>query len=933
MHNFFIRIPTKPWLTCVKTALVSALIILSLTACGETKDTATLISEAVDYQKKGNDNAAIIQLRNALQQEPNNGQARFLLGSLYQQNDNLLSAEKELNRALDLGMDAHRVLPVLSQVLFDLGKFQQLLDTTEQYTENGSDEIQLLRAKALLAVRKAEEAKIIFDQLLTKKPDHPGALTGLAQYALLENDLALATEYSDQAIAKNPENLDAWVFKANMLRAQGKSEQALAAFEQVIRLAPDNANAYSNKADLEIALGNYDAAKNSIARVREIAPESLILNHSQALLDFNQGRYAEALTSIQTVLGGAPEHLPSILLAGAIQLSLGSLAQAEQYLEKYLKNIPGNIYARKLMINTLLRSQKTKQAIDVLEPTLAAVQHDPQLLALAGEAYVQSGDFAKATEFYEKANELVPNNAALHTALGMSKLALGDRALAVAELELAADLDKSSPRAGILLALTHLNANEFDKALSTIEDLEKADPQNPLFHNLRGGVYIGQKDFAKARASFNKALSLQPDFFPAISNLARLDLQDQKPDVAKKRFEDILKKDDKHIQAMNALAGLALFQDKPDEATKWLELSSNKNPNALEPAIRLAAHYVRQGDKEKALLLSRKLYGMHPNEPRVLELLGQVQLAHNNYAAALDSYEKLAARLPDSAAAQLKIAEIHSIMKDYPATSAALRKALFINPDYVEAKVAMARLANLEKKDSEAISIAQKIQKEHTDFPIGYELEGDLLMHQQKFEMAAKAYEKAFSISQTTPLAIKVHTALSQAGNDKKAHGHITQWLSNNPDDAAARLYLANDHLSKNQYAQAAKEYEAILKKNSQHLMSLNNLAWLYQQNKDPRALEYAEKAYKIAPEAPAIQDTLGWILAENGEIDRALPLLEKAAAGQSENATIQYHYAYALTKAGNQARARQILGELSTSDKAFPEIKEAQELLKQIQQ
>ena len=92
----------------------------------------------------------------------------------------------------------------------------------------------------------------------------------------------------------------------------------------------------------------------------------------------------------------------------------------------------------------------------------------------------------------------------------------------------------------------------FDKALSTIEDLEKADPQNPLFHNLRGGVYIGQKDFAKARASFNKALSLQPDFFPAISNLARLDLQDQKPDVAKKRFEDILKKDDKHIQAMNA---------------------------------------------------------------------------------------------------------------------------------------------------------------------------------------------------------------------------------------------------------------------------------------------------------------------------------------------------------------------------------------------
>ncbi|PTN12056.1 XrtA/PEP-CTERM system TPR-repeat protein PrsT [Nitrosomonas aestuarii] len=933
MHNFFTRIPKKLWLTCIKPALVSALIILSLTACGETKDAATLISEAVDYQKKGNDNAAIIQLRNALQQEPNNVKARFLLGSLYQQNHNPLSAEKELNRALDLGMDTGTVLPVLSQVLFDLGKFQQLLDTTEQHTENGSDEVQLLRAKALLAVHKAEEAKIIFDQLLAKKPDHPEALTGLAQYALLQNDLVLATEYSDQAIAKNPQNLSAWVFKANMLRAQGKSEQALTAFEQVVELAPDDANAYSNKADLEIALGKYDAAKNSIARVREIAPDSLILNHSQALLDFNQGRYAEALTSIQTLLGAAPEHLPSVLLAGAIQFSLGSFTQAEQYLEQYLKNIPGNIYARKLMISTLLSGRKTKQAMDVLEPTLTAVQHDPQLFALAGEVYMQSGDFTKATEFYEKANELAPNNAALHTALGMSKLALGDRALAVAELELAADLDKSSPRAGVLLALTHINANEFGKALSTIEDLEKADPQNPLFHNLKGGVYIGQKDFDKARASFNKALTLQPDFFPAISNLARLDLQDQKPGVAKKRFEDILKNDDRNIQAMNALAGLALSQGKPDEATKWLELSSNKNPNAVDPAIRLATHYARQGDKEKALLLSRKLYGMHPNEPRVIELLGQVQLAHNNHAAALDSYEKLAAELPDSAAAQLKIAEIHSIMKDYPATSAALRKALFINPDYVEAKVAMARLANIENKENEAIAIAQKIQKEHAGSPIGYELEGDLLMHQQKFEMAAKAYEKAFSISQTTPLTIKIYTALNQAGSDNKAHAHITQWLSNNPDDATTRLLLANDHLSKKQYAHATKEYEVILEKNPQHLITLNNLAWLYQQNKNPRALEFAEKAYKIAPEASAIQDTLGWILAENGEIDRALPLLEKAAASQSENATIQYHYAYALTKAGNQTRARQILGELSTSDKKFPEAKEAQELLKQLQQ
>ena len=42
---------------------------------------------------------------------------------------------------------------------------------------------------------------------------------------------------------------------------------------------------------------------------------------------------------------------------------------------------------------------------------------------------------------------------------------------------------------------------------------------------------------------------------------------------------------------------------------------------------------------------------------------------------------------------------------------------------------------------------------------------------------------------------------------------------------------------------------------------ALNNLATAYQQEKNPLALEYAEKAYKLAPDSPAVLDTLGWIL------------------------------------------------------------------------
>lgn len=166
------------------------------------------------------------------------------------------------------------------------------------------------------------------------------------------------------------------------------------------------------------------------------------------------------------------------------------------------------------MINTLLQSNQSKQALTILEPTLAGVQNDPQLFALAGEVYMRSGDFIKATEFYEKANELVPNNATIHTALGLSKLATGDSAHGIAELELALDLDRNSPRAGILLTLAHLRANAFDKALATVDELIKADPQNPLFYNLKGAIFLSKNDVTKARENFNQALAIQPDFSP-----------------------------------------------------------------------------------------------------------------------------------------------------------------------------------------------------------------------------------------------------------------------------------------------------------------------------------------------------------------------------------------------------------------------------------
>ena len=97
------------------------------------------------------------------------------------------------------------------------------------------------------------------------------------------------------------------------------------------------------------------------------------------------------------------------------------------------------------------------------------------------------------------------------------------------------------------------------------------------------------------------------------------------------------------------------------------------------------------------------------------------------------------------------------------------------------------------------------------------------------------------------------------------------------------------------------------------------------------RAAEYAARAHKAAPKAPAIADTYGWILFKQGKTDEALPLLREAYKGLPDNAEVQYHLAAVLASKGEKAEAlslvsKAVAGALPADKKA-----DAEKLLEQL--
>jgi cytochrome c-type biogenesis protein CcmH/NrfG len=122
-----------------------------------------------------------------------------------------------------------------------------------------------------------------------------------------------------------------------------------------------------------------------------------------------------------------------------------------------------------------------------------------------------------------------------------------------------------------------------------------------------------------------------------------------------------------------------------------------------------------------------------------------------------------------------------------------------------------------------------------------------------------------------------------------------------------------------------------VLQKDPDNLIALNNLANLYQQDNDPRALDAAEKAYKLNPDSPTIVDTLGLILVELGKTTRGLELMQKAVTQDPTNTEFRYHLAVALARSGDKGKARKELEALLASKKNFPQREAVAALLKQM--
>ncbi len=915
-----------------KAAISGLLAALLLAGCGG-DDPEAMLASAKEYLAKKDAKAASIQLKNALQQKPDLAEARFLLGKALLEAGDAVGAELELRKAQGYKYPADEVTPLLARSMLALGQADKVTEemaSVELSTPLAKADLQTSLAIAYLVQNNSAQADAAFAAAIAAQPGYPPALLGQARLKAGQGELPAAIGLVNTAIEASPELHEAWQLKGDLLLAEGDAAGAMLAYQKAMELRPTYLPAQVAIIRQFLAEGKLDEAAQQLAVMKGIAAGQPQTIYMQALLAYQKKDFPAAKEAVLQLLKLTPDSPLGLQLAGLVEYELKAYPQAESYLLKALPGTPDLSVARRVLIATYLRSSQPGKALAALTPVLDKIEKDSNMLALAGQVYVQNGEIEKAGEYFAKAATLDPQNAGKRTSLAMVSLAKGDSEVAFRDLEKVAAADPGN-RADLALIAAYLQRREFDAALTAIASLEKKQPDDPLVHNLRGTALLGKRDLAGARASFEKAMALNATYYPAAANLANLDIVEKKPDEARQRFERLLAKDPKNMQALLALAQLRAKEGgTTEEVAALINRAVSANPAEATPRLALIGLYLGKKETKNALSAAQEAVAALPNEATVLDAAGRAQQAAGEYNQSLATYAKLAALKPDLALPYLRMAEVEVVAKNKEAALQSLHKALKVAPDSLEAQRGIIMLELDAGRLPEALAVARAVQAQRPTEQVGYIFEGDAHAAKQSWGDAATAYRLGLKqVPESTELAIKLYAALSVAGSVAEADSFAQTWLKGHPKDARFRLYLAERETARNNYGAAAKLYRGLLEAQPENAALLNNLAWVTGQLKDPKAIEYAEKANKLAPKQPAVMDTLGVLLMDKGDQARGLALLKEAVELAPQLGMIRLNYAKALIKAGQKNEARSELDQLAKLGDQFAAQAEVAALLK----
>lgn len=649
---------------------MALLAILSVIACGGATPEQRL-QWAVAQEAAGQNRAAILELRVALQQDPGLSAARLLLGQLFLKVGNPSAAVAELETAARLGEASAELAASLALARVASGEArhaQRVLATFEQIEP--SELIAPLTAalgSAYLILGQTELARERLTRLAQRDPTAAQAWLGLARLEMIEGNPPLALSHAEKAFRLDPEVLETAMTLGALREATGDLHGARQAFEDAMALAASReaSTVFARTGLVRVLLSDNDFAQAGpiLAQVLREYPTWVEANYLQAWSLLKSGEDPQAKPYLERVLQARPDHQDSRYLLALIAFREGRHEQAQDALQRIVARAPADLRARLLLAQVHAQKGMHDDAVRVLRAGLNREGYEPEAaftLAL-GQSLMRSGKHEEGLAMLARAAAEAPEAAHIRTQFALAQLASGGSSSAEAALLEATEMAQGFGPPEMLVMFMQVEAGRFGEALASAERFTERYPDIATAYNLLGAAHLANSNVNAARRALRHALKLDASFAPAAVNLALLEAQGGELATARRLLAGVLAKEPGHRSATLAMADLAYAEgdltstrhyvqdawraDRGNEglSLRWAELLSHEGKHDL--AADVLAGLGDDADVSDTVLIARVVAGRraerieetvaalqtlllrHPDDERVLLALTQTLAA------------------------------------------------------------------------------------------------------------------------------------------------------------------------------------------------------------------------------------------------------------------------------------------------------------------
>lgn len=870
-----------------------AITLALLTGCDLFASDASRIERAREHLEAREFRSAEIQLKNVLRADPENIEARVLLGTSLVRSGEPEAAVKELRRARELGAAADDFLLPLARAMFLSGSYNEVVNLDVSEVE--SDETRA----AVLAVLGRGEVELDnlgagtrqFERALELVPGQPDAIIGLARVDVRRGNPDAAAERLAQLVEDNPENPEAWGAYAEVQFSRQDYAASQRAFQRAHDLMPELRRRerllyLSGVVENQLARNDVEGGKATVAQMLAITESHPISLMQAARVDLATGNVDSARARAEQVVAQAPEYEPGRMLLATAALAAGNRVLAATQLQAILNANPGNEQARKLLARVHMDLGSADEALEVLQPLLAGDRADSEVLTMAGTASLRAGRAETGVSLLEQSAEAATDDprAAMQSANALLAAGQIDRAIDV--LERLPESEQTGQRE-LMLLLAKLQAGDVEGAEAQVQAALAKNPDDHNAHRLSARFHLSQQDFAGARAAFDKVLELRPGDAEAILGLSRLDVTAGDAAGARQRLEQALEANPGDLTLLTSLAELAEREGATARSLALIEQARKANPKSAEPALRLARHYLGQGKLERAAQYSAEAVRKAPNSAEPHLVHGIVLLQDGRPTEAQASFERAVQVAPNSVNAHMMLAAVQKQLGLADASLASYQRAAALDPKQLAPQLAVAA-SQIERGNlDEAERLVTNLVAAHPERSETLELAGDVAAQKKDFARALDHYSKAAAIGATRALAAKQSDMRRRLGYDNPV-APLEQWRRAHPEDIDALRLLGNHYIADQQFDQAVASYEQLMEAQPDAGIAVSIAAAHELAGRLDEAVRWLERARELDPANNRAAEALASLELRRGDAERVEALARELRTREPGDA--RYH-------------------------------------------